>query len=59
MKAKKVTVKIEIELLSIDALSSILISVIEQFKQEAESGELSMSDGDFIKWETTRKAVEF
>ena len=27
--------------------------------REVESGELSMDDGDFIKWKTERETVEF
>ena len=59
MKAEKVTVTIEMEALSIDVLRSMLLEVIENIEDEAESGELSMADGDFIKWETTREAVSF
>ncbi len=59
MKAEKVTVTIEMESLSIDTLSAMLCSVMEQVEKEAENGELKMQDGDCIKWKTTRKAVEF
>lgn len=59
MKAEKVTVIIEMESLSIDVLRSMLVTVIEQVEQEAESGEISMQDGDFIKWSTVREPVNF
>lgn len=47
------------EALSIDALRGMLARVADQVDQEAESGDLSMSDGDSIRWETTRKPVVF
>ncbi len=59
MKAEKVTVKIEMEALSIDCLKGMLAMVTEQIDQEAESGHLSMADGDCIKWTTTRTPVTF
>ncbi len=59
MKANKVTVKIEMESLSIDTLAGMTMSVLEQVDAGAESGELKMDDGDCIKWATTREEVEF
>jgi hypothetical protein len=59
MKAEKVTVKIEIESLSIDVLRGMLSGLIDQVEGGAISGELSMDDGDLIKWTTTYKPVEF
>jgi hypothetical protein len=59
MKADKVTVKIEVECLSIDVLPSLLADVAKQVDNEAESGYLRMSDGDCIEWKTERKTVEF
>ncbi len=59
MKAVKVTVKIEVESLSIDVLHSLLAEVSRQVENEAESGSLQMDDGDFVKWETCRTPVEF
>lgn len=59
MKAEKVTVTIEMESLSIDVLRSMLAKVIEQVQGEAENGELSMQDGDVIRWQTTRKPITF
>jgi len=59
MKAEKVTVKIEMQALSIDCLKGMLANVIEQIEGEAESGHLAMADGDCIKWETVRESVVF
>ena len=59
MKAEKVTVKIEMEALSIDCIKGMLANVIEQIENKAESGHLAMADGDCINWETTREPVTF
>ena len=59
MKANKVTVIITMEALSIDALPAMISRAILQVQGEVENGELSMSDGDFIKWETKREEVKF
>lgn len=59
MTAQKVTVKIEMEALSIDCLAGFLKEVIDNIDREAESGHLEMADGDCIKWETIRKPVTF
>jgi hypothetical protein len=58
MKAQKVIVKIEVESLHIDVLRSMLAQVSEQVEYGAESGSLSMDDGDSVKWTTTRTPVE-
>ncbi len=59
MKAEKVTVKIELEVLHIDALRGMLIDLAEQVERGAEGGYLAMDDGDCIKWETTRTPINF
>lgn len=59
MKAQKVTVKIEMESLSIDVLRGMLSQVVEQVEDGAESGRLAMDDGDCISWETSRIPVAF
>jgi hypothetical protein len=59
MKAEKVTVKIEMESLDIATLSGMLSAVVREIDDGAESGMLSMLDGDCIKWSTERKPVEF
>ena len=58
MKAEKVTVTIVMESLSIDVLKGMLTDVIEQVERGAISGELSMSDGDLIKWSSKFESVE-
>ena len=59
MKAQKVTLIIEIQVLSIDAAPSILMQATEQINKEVESGTLSMQDGDIVTWNTTRTPVQF
>ena len=59
MKAEKVTVKIEMEALSIDVLKGMLCSVIEAVESGAINGKLSMDDGDQIEWTTEFKPVYF
>ena len=59
MKANKVTVKIEMEALSIDCLRNLVERALLQIESEFESGELCADDGDEIRWYTLRKLVEF
>lgn len=59
MKAEKVTVIIKMEALSIDVLSAMLLKVMQQVDEEAESGSIFMQDGDSVEWDTTRKTVNF
>jgi len=59
MKAEKVTVRIEVEVLSIDVLRSLLADVLTHIEAEAESGSLAMADGDCVTWQTTRAPVSF
>ena len=59
MKANKVVVEITTESLSIDCLRSLLAQATEQVGLGVESGILRAGDGDLVKWETTRKLVEF
>ena len=59
MKAQKVTVKIEMEALSVDVLRGLLEKVLMHVESETENGQLSASDGDSIKWSTTRKDITF
>lgn len=59
MKSEKVTVKIEMEALSIDVLRHMLAEMLNNVEASAESGHLSMADGDCIKWETVRTPVNF
>ena len=59
MKSQKVTVKIEMESLSIDVLQGMVAEVVSQISREIESGSMVMQDGDCIKWSTVREDVEF
>jgi tRNA threonylcarbamoyladenosine modification (KEOPS) complex Pcc1 subunit len=59
MNAEKVTVKIVVESLDIAILRGMLSSVLEQVEYGAETGNLQMTDGDSVSWQTTRKSVEF
>jgi hypothetical protein len=60
MKANKITVKIEVETLSIDAVPAKLYELIEALdKNENTNGMLCSEDGDMVKWNTTIKEVTF
>ena len=59
MKANKVTVKLTIEVLSIDAISGLAWKALKQIEEEFENGELIANDGDAIYWETKRTEVTF
>lgn len=59
MKATKVTVSIRAEVLSIDALPSLIAEMSELVRREAERGLVRMADGDQIEWVTERIEVEF
>ena len=59
MKAIKITVKIEVEVLSLDCLNSLLLDLSDQISKEKESGFFELNDGDNVKWETKRIPVEF
>ena len=58
MKANKVTVKIEVETLSIDAVPAKLYEMITALiENENTSGCLNSDDGDVVKWSTVTKEV--
>jgi hypothetical protein len=59
MKATKVTVCIEVEALSVDCLRGLADRAIEHVEREFEAGELRADDGDVVRWNVTRKPVEF
>ena len=59
MKAQKVKISIEVEVLSVDVLKSMLAAAVDQIEREAESGMLRMSDGDEVSWSVIREDVEF
>jgi hypothetical protein len=60
MKANKVTIKIEVETLSIDAVPAKIYQMIHELHEnEVTSGRLTSDDGDSISWTTIIKPVEF
>lgn len=59
MKADKFTVSITVEVLSLDVVSSMLLKVIQEIKNEHIDGRLSAEDGDAVQWTTLRTPVEF
>ena len=59
MKANKLTVKIEVEVLSMDSVTAKVADAMEQFDKEQRVGELISEDGDSVKWQTVSKKVEF
>ena len=59
MKARKVSLVIKIEVLSIDSVRSLLCDMNSAIADEKVTGRLVADDGDTIEWETTYKDVEF
>ena len=59
MKARKVTVTIKCQTLSIQSVSCLIHSVIEQLKGETIAGSLSTDDGDCISWNTKFENIDF
>jgi len=59
MKAQKVMLSINMEGLSIDIARGMIADVLAQIDNGNESGMLRSNDGDEIRWDTTRKDVEF
>ncbi len=58
MKTQKVTLKIEVNSLDIASARGLLLQMIDNIENEAESGSLYMSDGDKVEWNTSRKNVD-
>jgi hypothetical protein len=59
MKAVKYTVKMEIEVLSIDSVAGIAQEAILKIDSEFPNGQLTADDGDSVKWEVKQEPVEF
>lgn len=59
MKATKVKVIIEIEVLSIDSVQCVYMEAIKGIEREITEGSVRMDDGDQVKWKVTREEVEF
>lgn len=59
MKANKVTLTVEIEVLHIDAAPTLLMKVANEISDEFTSGELTADDGDTARWSHKTEAVEF
>lgn len=59
MKANKVTVKLKVEMLSIDSLQGLLSEASNLIRQETHNGKLRKDDGDEISWKTKTEKVEF
>ena len=59
MKATKYTVSINIEVLSLDAVDSLLIHVMGQLGNEFTRGSLTADDGDHVEWDFTATNVKF
>ena len=59
MKAQKVTLKIEVDTLDIASAKGMILQMLDNLANEAESGSLYMSDGDKVEWNTSRKDLQF
>ena len=58
MKANKITMKITVEVLSIDSIPALLSSLEKYLYAEIQNGKMVMSDGDAVKWTTSTKKVK-
>jgi hypothetical protein len=59
MQATKFTVTITIEVLSMDAITNLLLKSCDQIKREVPDGQLCFDDGDSIMWNTISTKVAF
>jgi hypothetical protein len=59
MKANKITLAVQIDVLSIDSIGGLLIEVAEHISCENRSGKLSKDDGDCVQWDIISQPVEF
>ena len=59
MKANKITVTIEMEMLHIDCVSALVADALAQIREyEKHNGELIAEDGDTVKWKTKSEEVD-
>ena len=59
MRATKYTLKIEIQVLSLEVTNSLLAEVIRNIEEENMRGFLSKEDGDMASWNVETKPVVF
>lgn len=52
MKVRRITVTIEVQVLSIDAAPAMIRQAMDALEREATSGTLDMDDGDTVTWST-------
>tara|TARA_R110000772_G_scaffold17946_3_gene50038 strand:+ start:175260 stop:175439 length:180 start_codon:yes stop_codon:yes gene_type:complete len=57
MEATKITLKIELECLSMDTIRGLLLSAVDDMDKERINGSFSHDDGDNIKWELKTEKV--
>jgi hypothetical protein len=57
MRASKSTVTIKLEVLSKDAIRSLLSTMLEKYENEVTRGELSYDDGDLVSWDTNTETL--
>ncbi len=59
MKAVKVTVNINVEVLHIDSAPYLIEQASEKIADHYPAGSLTSDDGDTVTWETTNEGVTF
>lgn len=59
MQANKFTVKIEVEVLSMDVVPGLVQEVIQIIANENRTGYLLKEDGDHAKWGTSSERIDF
>lgn len=59
MQATKFTVTIEVEVFSMDTVPGLVQEVAQVMSNENRTGSLLKEDGDYVKWGTKSKRVDF
>jgi hypothetical protein len=59
MKVEKVSMMIEIAVLSIDVIPGLVSEALNIIRQETPEGQIIKDDGDMVTWSTDKERVEF
>jgi hypothetical protein len=59
MRAEKITFSMQIEVLHMDCVPALLRELAHEVENDNTDGELCKTDGDYMKWGYSTKAVTF
>ncbi len=59
MQAKKISVCVTVEALSIDSVPALLVEVAEHLGDESVNGTINKADGDMVTWNKSEVDVIF